>query len=76
MDIQVKVFSGVSSMEKDTKLFERIVEVHEDVEFPFEKVLEVIDVYLTYIEQRIKSTNDLQVWVRSHEDKAVKKESK
>lgn len=42
----------------------------------FEKVLEVIDVYLTYIEQRIKSTNDLQVWVRSHEDKAVKKESK
>lgn len=42
----------------------------------FEKVLEVIDVYLTYIEHRIKSTNDLQVWVRSHEDKAVKKESK
>lgn len=42
----------------------------------FEKVLEVIDVYLTYIEHRIKSTNDLQVWVKSHEDKAVKKESK
>ena len=42
----------------------------------FEKVLEVIDVYLTYIEHRINSTNDLQVWVKSHEDKAVKKESK
>lgn len=39
----------------------------------FEKVLEVIDVYLTYIEHRIKSTNDLQVWVKSHEDKAVNK---
>lgn len=44
MDIQVKVFSGVSSMEKDTKLFERIVEVHEDVEFPFQKVLDVMHV--------------------------------
>lgn len=42
----------------------------------FEKVLAVIDVYLTYIEHRIYSTNDLQVWVKSHEDKAVKKESK
>lgn len=44
MNIQVKVFSGVSSMEKDTRLFERIVEVHDDIEFPFQKVLDVMQV--------------------------------
>lgn len=45
MEIQIKVFTGVSSMQSDTKLFERIVDVHDDVNFPFEKVLEVMQFF-------------------------------
>lgn len=39
MQLQIKIFSGVSSMSENNRLFERIVEVHDDLSVPFESLV-------------------------------------
>lgn len=40
MQLQVKVFSGVSSMNENNRLFERIIEVHDDVIVPYSSLIQ------------------------------------
>lgn len=39
MQLQIKVFSGVNAMSNDNKIFERIVDVHDDLAIPFESLV-------------------------------------
>lgn len=39
MQIQLKVFSGVSALQENNRLFERIVEVHDDISVPYESLI-------------------------------------
>lgn len=39
MQLQIKVFSGVSSLQSDSRLFERIVEVHDDISVPYSTLI-------------------------------------
>lgn len=39
MQLQIRVYSGVSSMADNNRLFERIVEVHDDLSIPFESLV-------------------------------------
>ena len=39
MQLQIKVFSGVSALNNDNKLFERIIDVHADLQIPFESLV-------------------------------------
>lgn len=39
MQLQIKVFAGVSSMDSGNKLFERIVDVHDDLQIPFDSLV-------------------------------------
>lgn len=42
MQLQVKVYSGVSSMKEENKLFERIVDVHDDVLIRYQSIFETL----------------------------------
>lgn len=39
MQLQIKVFSGVSALNNDNKLFERIIDVHDDLQIPYESLV-------------------------------------
>lgn len=39
MQLQIKVFTGVSAMSTDSKLFERIIEVHDDISVPYSSLI-------------------------------------
>ena len=39
MQLQIKVFSGVSSMQENNRLFERIIDVHDDLVIPYESLV-------------------------------------
>lgn len=39
MQLQIKVFSGLTAMQSDSKLFERIVDVHDDLSVPYESLV-------------------------------------
>lgn len=39
MQLQIKVFSGVSALNSDNKLFERIIDVHDDLRIPYESLV-------------------------------------
>lgn len=39
MQLQIKVFSGVNAMSNDNKIFERIVDVHDDLQIPFDSLV-------------------------------------
>lgn len=39
MQLQVKVFSGVTAMQENNRLFERIVEVHDDIQVPYSSLI-------------------------------------
>lgn len=39
MQLQIKVFSGVSSMESNNRIFERIIDVHDDLQIPYESLV-------------------------------------
>lgn len=39
MQLQLKVFSGVTSMQENNRLFERIVEVHDDIQVPYSSLI-------------------------------------
>lgn len=40
MQLQVKVFSGVSALQQDNKLFERIIEIHDDIVIPYQMIVD------------------------------------
>ena len=42
MSIQIKVFNGVSSMNDNQRVFERIVDVNENISVPFENILSTL----------------------------------
>ena len=42
MQLQIKVFSGVNAMSNDNKIFERIVDVHDDLTIPSESLVKVL----------------------------------
>lgn len=35
MQLQIKVFSGVSAMDENNRLFERIIDLHDDLQIPY-----------------------------------------
>lgn len=39
MQLQIKVFSGVSAMNDNSRLFERLVEVHDDISVPYSSLI-------------------------------------
>lgn len=39
MQLQIKVFSGLTALQSDSKLFERIVDVHDDLSVPYESLV-------------------------------------
>lgn len=39
MQLQIKVFAGVSSMDSGNKMFERIIDVHDDLQIPYESLV-------------------------------------
>ena len=39
MQLQINVFSGVNAMSNDNKIFERIVDVHDDLTIPFDSLV-------------------------------------
>ena len=39
MQLQIKVFFGVSSMEANQRLFERVIDVHDDLVIPYESLV-------------------------------------
>lgn len=40
MQLQIKVFSGVSSMQENNRLFERIIDVHDDISVPYSSLIQ------------------------------------
>lgn len=39
MQLQIKVFSGISSMNDNQRLFERVIDVHDDLAIPYESLV-------------------------------------
>lgn len=39
MQLQIKVFSGVSALNNDNKLFERIIDVRDDLQIPYDSLV-------------------------------------
>lgn len=39
MQLQIRVFSGISAMESNNRLFERIIEVHDDISVPYSSLI-------------------------------------
>ena len=39
MQLQIKVFMGVSAMEENNRVFERIIVVHDDLHIPYESLV-------------------------------------
>ena len=39
MQLQIKVFMGVSAMQENNRVFERIVDVHGDLQIPYESLV-------------------------------------
>lgn len=39
MQLQIKVFAGVSSLDSGKSLFERIIDVHDDLQIPYESLV-------------------------------------
>jgi len=39
MQLQIKVFAGVSSMNENNRIFERIIDVHDDLSVPYESLV-------------------------------------
>lgn len=39
MQLQIKVFSGVSAMNDNQRLFERVIDVHDDLSVPYESLV-------------------------------------
>ena len=39
MQLQIKVFSGITAMNENSRLFERIIDVHDDLQIPYESLV-------------------------------------
>ena len=39
MQLQIKVFSGVSALQENNRLFERIIDIHDDLKIPYESLV-------------------------------------
>lgn len=39
MQLQIKVFTGVSAMENGKQIFERVIDVHDDLSIPYESLV-------------------------------------
>lgn len=39
MQLQIKVFSNVSALEKNARIFERVIEVNDSVSVPYESLI-------------------------------------
>lgn len=42
MQVQIKVFSGVSALQSDTRLFERILDLPDAVSVPFDSLVSTL----------------------------------
>ena len=39
MQLQIKVYQGVSAMQENNRIFERIIGVHDDLKIPFDSLV-------------------------------------
>ena len=40
MQVQVKVFSGVNALDNNNRLFERVIDVHDDIFVPYQSLVD------------------------------------